>query len=68
MCHLAARTKGKFNLFFLSRNRIACIEKTSMALSIIDRYSGQLVACLSQEPEVLSLIPGPATYFCFSFC
>ena len=38
MCHLAARTKGKFNLFFLSRNRIAGIEKTSMALSFIDRY------------------------------
>ena len=28
----------------------------------------QSVAYLTHEPEVPGLIPGPATYFCFSFC
>ena len=28
----------------------------------------QLIVCLTQEPEVLGSIPGPATYFQFSFC
>ena len=28
----------------------------------------QWVALLTQEPEVQGSIPGPTTYFCFSFC
>ena len=41
----------------------------SSALEVNDSWGcAQLVVRLTQEPEVLGSIPGPATYFQFSFC
>ena len=40
-----------------------CIEKAGLCIVI----SNMSVACLTQEPESRSSIPGPATYFRFSF-
>ena len=37
-------------------------------LFIIEKISAQIVARLTQEPDVPGSIPGPATYLHFSFC